>query len=181
MDLKTFSLCFFVCAVIGCLFFTFGFLLVPNEQFNPDLYPSFRTIFFTNLEIHFFTIFFSVISFGFFSFIFLFQQFFYLGYLFHSLVIQTSLRTAFSFFAGHGVIEVINMFFTAAIGLFVAVNIIQMIRKRNFNRQSFTKLSKTILILLVVDLVLLCIAAVLETYVSPYLVDIDNIQNLYDQ
>ncbi|WP_044894919.1 stage II sporulation protein M [Bacillus alveayuensis] len=171
MKLKMFSICFIICSAIGIVFFFLGFLLLPKEQFSPDLQPSFITIFSTNFEIHFLTIVFSIISFGLFSIIFLFEQFFYLGFAFHSLVTKTSLKTAYSYFAGHGIVEVINMFLTAAIGLYVSVYIIIMIRKKEFNKNSFITLGKNLLILLVIDLMLLLIAALLETYLSPSLVD----------
>ncbi|PGK78017.1 stage II sporulation protein M [Bacillus thuringiensis] len=171
MKPKLFILCFIACSVIGSLFFFLGFLLLPNEQFSPNLKPSFITIFSNNLEIHLFTIIFSIISFGFFSLIFLFEQFFYLGFSFHSLIERTSLKTAASYFAGHGIIEIINMFFTATIGVYVAVSIINIIRKKELSKNSFIILGKKILILLVIDLVLLFVAALLETYLSPLLVD----------
>lgn len=107
----------------------------------------------------------------FFSLIFLFQQFFSLGFAFHSLVEKTSLKTAYSYFAGHGIVEIINMFFTAAIGLFVAVCIVNMIRKKELNKNSFILLGKNLLVLLIIDLLLLLVAALLETYLSPSLVD----------
>lgn len=176
---KIFSICFLVSSLTGIIFFFLGFLLLPNEQFNPDLHPSFKKIFFTNFEIHIHTIFFSIISFGLFSLIFLFQQFFYLGFIFHSLVEETSLKTAYSFFAGHGIIEVINMFFTASIGLYVTVNIFNMIKKKEFGRKSFISLGKNLFILLIIDVLLLLIAALLETYLSPLLVDKSNINHLY--
>lgn len=165
---------------VGIIFFLCGFLLVPVEQFYPDLNPSFKTIFLTNFEIHLSTIFFSIVSFGIFSLIFLFIQFFYLGFIFHSLVSQTSLKTAFSFFAGHGIIEVINMFFTSSIGFFVAVNIFYMIKHKNFNLFSIINLVKIVFILLLIDIVFLFIAALLESFLSPSLVDINNIHHLYD-
>ncbi|MFV5171141.1 stage II sporulation protein M [Bacillus cereus] len=171
MKLKLFSICFMVCSLIGILFFFLGFLLLPKEQFSPNLQPSFTTIFGTNFEIHFTTIVFSIISFGFFSLIFLFQQFFHLGFVFHSLVEKTTLKTALSYFAGHGIVEIINMFLTATIGLYVVVYIINMIRKKEFNKNSFIVLGKNFLLLLIIDLLLLLIAALLETYLSPLLVD----------
>ncbi|MGP4948117.1 stage II sporulation protein M [Bacillus sp. MHSD17] len=171
MKPKLFSICFIACSVIGSSFFFLGFLLLPNEQFSPNLQPSFITIFSTNFEIHFTTIIFSIISFGFFSLIFLFQQFFSLGFAFHSLVEKTSLKTAYSYFAGHGIIEIINMFFTAAIGLFVAVCIVNIIRKKELNKNSFIILGKNLLVLLIIDLLLLLVAALLETYLSPSLAD----------
>ena len=178
MKLKLLSNCFIVCSIIGLLFFFLGFLLLPNEQFSPNLHPSLTTIFSTNFEIHFRAIFLSIISLGFFSLIFLFEQFFYLGFSFHSLITKTSTKTAFSYFAGHGIVEVINMFLTASIGLFVTVYIINMFRKKETNKISFIILGKNLFILLIIDLILLLISAFLETYLSPVLVDKSSISQL---
>jgi len=178
VNLKLFSICFIISSFIGIFFFILGFLLLPIDQFSPNLKPSFTKIFCTNFEIHFHTILLSIISFGFFSFIFLFEQFFYLGFTFHSLMSKTSLITAFSYFAGHGIVEIINMFLTASIGLFVAVYIISLIRRKEFTRDSLVILGKNILALLVFDFSLLLIAALLETYLSPLLVDKSSIIKL---
>ncbi len=179
LKLKIFSICFLVSALMGILFFFFGFMLLPNEKFEPDLKPVFTTIFFTNLEIHGFALLFSILSFGLFSIVFLFEQFFYLGYIFHSLMELTSFKTAYSFFAGHGVLEVINMFFTATIGIYTWTLIVKMIKRKEFKKHSFIRLGRELFILFIIDIVLIFITALLETFLSPMLVDKSNISHLY--
>lgn len=163
MNLKKSAIVSFVLAVF---FFIAGTLINNITEFVPNLSPQFKDIFFHNLLLQVSIIVCSIITFGLVSAVYISYQFAILGCIVRSATEQYSLKFALAYLLPHGLIEIPSMILSSTIGIFFPYYIISLIK----GRKSFYPLY--VVRALCINIVLILLAALIETYLSPIIISI---------
>jgi stage II sporulation protein M len=154
--------------VIAAFFFIAGALIKNNTEFVPCLSPEFKEIYLNNLLLQISVIVFSLITFGLVSAVYLSYQFAILGCIVRSATEQYSLKFALVYLLPHGIIEIPSIILSSTIGIFLPHYIISVIKGRNNFRPLLVVKP------LCINIVLILLAALIETYFSPIIIAIIN-------
>ncbi|SHI11520.1 stage II sporulation protein M [Clostridium intestinale] len=152
----------FICLLLfSFVCFAIGYSMNIDINSNPNLSLGFWDVLSNNLKVNIMAILYAILSVGIYSLIYLAKEMFFLGVIIKSLKNTHSLFYAISFIGCHGIIEIPSMVLSGTIGIYVWINIIAYLKKKEFD-------FKFTITMFVVLLSMILIAAMVETTITPW-------------